>query len=166
MVGKADPTGTARTRERDHGYALAGSSTLNRFELSPANRNSLNRYKKIVGDFSEIEELITELSLEQMALEETPPMILIDADATDDPLHGRQEGRFFHGYYDSYCYLLFYIFADDYLLCAKLHPSKIDACDGVIDELKRIITKVREKLSGVQIVFRGDRGFCREEILK
>ncbi len=83
MVGKADPTGSDRSRERDMGYALAGSSTLNRFELSPENGNSLNRYKKIVGDFSEIEELITELSLEQMALEGTPPMVFIDADATD-----------------------------------------------------------------------------------
>ncbi len=166
MVGKADPTGSDRSRERDVGYALAGSSTLNRFELSPENGNSLNRYKKIVGDFSKIEDLITELSLEQMALEGTPPMIFIDADATDDPLYGRQEGRFFHGYYDSYCYLPLYIFAGDYLLCAKLRPSKIDACAGVIDELKRIIPKVREKLPGVQIVFRGDSGFCREDILK
>lgn len=166
MVGKADPTGTARSRERDMGYALAGSSTLNRFELAPVDGNSAHRYRKIVGDFSTIENLITELSLEQMALKGTPPVIFIDADATDDPLYGRQEGRFFHGYYDSYCYLPLYIFAGDYLLCAKLRPSKIDACAGVIDELKRIIPKVREKLPGVKIVFRGDSGFCREEILK
>jgi hypothetical protein len=100
-----------------------------------------------------------------MALEGAPPVLFIDADATDDPLHGRQEGRFFHGYYDSYCYLPLYIFAGDYLLCAKLRPSKIDGCDGVIDELKRIIPMVREKLPGVRIIFRGDSGFCREEIL-
>ncbi len=166
MVGKSDPTGSDRSRERDRGCALAGSSTLNRFELSPVDGNSLHRYRKIVGDYSEIENMITELSLEQLALDGPPPVLFIDADATDDPLHGRQEGRFFHGYYDSYCYLPLYIFAGDYLLCAKLRPSKIDACDGVIDELKRIVPMVREKLPGVQIVFRGDSGFCREEILK
>ncbi|MBN2585684.1 MAG: IS1380 family transposase [Candidatus Fermentibacteraceae bacterium] len=165
IVGKSDPTGSDRSRDRDRGYALAGSSTLNRFELGSEDGSASNRYRKIVGEFSEIEELITELSLEQMALEGTPPMIFIDADATDDPLHGRQEGRFFHGYYDSYCYLPLYIFSGDYLLCAKLIPSKIDACDGVIEELKRIIPRIREKLPGVKIVFLGDSGFCREEIL-
>lgn len=165
IVGKPDPTGQDRIRDRDRGYALAGSSTLNRLELSSEEGGESHRYRKIVGEFSEIEELITDLSLEQMALEGTPPMIFIDADATDDPLHGRQEGRFFHGYYDSYCYLPLYIFCGDYLLCAKLRPSKIDACAGVIDELKRIIPRIREKLPGVKIVFRGDSGFCREEIL-
>jgi len=111
IVGKSDPTGSDRSRDRDRGYALAGSSTLNRFELGSEDGSASNRYRKIVGEFSEIEDLVTELSLEQMALEGAPPVLFIDADATDDPLHGRQEGRFFHGYYDSYCYLPLYIFA-------------------------------------------------------
>jgi hypothetical protein len=162
-VGKLDPTGAKRLRERDRGKALASSSTLNRLELTPAEACSEARYKKITADCAGIDALMVNLALD--AHREAPEQIWLDLDATDDPLHGTQEGRFFHGYYGHYCYLPLYIFWGEALLCARLRPSNIDASAGSVEELTRIVAQIRQRWPGVQIIIRGDSGFCREEIM-
>jgi len=94
-----------------------------------------------------------------------PDQIVLDLDATDIPLYGHQPERFFHGYYDSYCYLPLYIFAGDQLLCARLRPSNVDGAAGALDEVKRIVTRLRMQWPKVRIVLRADSGFCREELM-
>jgi hypothetical protein len=96
---------------------------------------------------------------------EPPQRIVLDLDATDDPLHGHQLGRFFHGYYKSYCYLPLYIFCGSHLLCAKLRPSNIDGAAGSVKQLDRIVKQIRQEWPNVQIVIRGDSGFCRDNIM-
>jgi Transposase DDE domain group 1 len=161
MVGKADPKGDYRRLEQDRGKALAGKSTLNRLELTEALK--ADRYKKIGRDDAAIDNLMVDHFVE--AHEKPPLQIILDADATDDAIHGNQEGRFFHGFYGHYCYLPLYIFCGEFLLCARLRRSDIDASAGTVDELKRIVGRIRQKWPKVQILFRGDSGFCREEIL-
>ena len=90
---------------------------------------------------------------------------MLDLDATDDPLYGRQKGRFFHGYYGHYCYLPLSIFCDDFLLCARLRPSNIDASWGIVDEFSRIVPQIRAVWPDVEIEIRADSGFCRDEIM-
>ena len=92
--------------------------------------------------------------------------MVLDVDATDDPLHGEQEGRFFHGYYKSYCYLPLYIFCGHHLLCARLRTADEDAAQGVVEELEGIVARIRAQWPGVGIVVRGDSGFCRDELMK
>ena len=163
-MGKDDPTGGERKRARDLGSALAGKSTLNRLELhSETSEPGRDRYKKISYSSEAIDRLLVEMYLE--AHEESPTEIIIDLDATDDPLHGQQEGRFFHGYYMAYCYLPLYIFAGDFLLCARLRESNIDASKGSEEELERIIGQIRERWPCVRIILRGDSGFARERLM-
>jgi len=162
-VGKRDPTGAKRLREQDRGKALASSSTLNRLELTPEEVNSEARYKKISADCAGIDALMVSLALD--AHRAAPEQIWLDLDATDDPLHGTQEGRFFHGYYGHYCYLPLYIFWGEELLCARLRPSNIDASAGSVEELTRIVARMRQRWPEAQIIIRGDAGFCREEIM-
>jgi Transposase DDE domain group 1 len=164
VVGKADPTGKARRRQRDRGKALAGKSTLNRLELSLAGADADSRYKKIPCRTHDVERLLVTLFLQ--AHSRPPERIVLDLDATDDPIHGHQLGRFFHGYYRGYCYLPLYIFCGDHLLCARLRPSDIDACAGSVKHLKRIVAQLRQAWPDVKIVVRADSGFCREEILR
>jgi hypothetical protein len=122
LVGKTDPTGQDRRCPRDRGKSLAGKSTLNRLELTPAGAEQKSRYKKIVARHAEIEAFFVEMFL---SFPPRPPEeIVLDLDATDDPIHGHQLGRFFHGYYDGYCYLPLYIFCGEFLLCAKLRPTE------------------------------------------
>lgn len=163
LANSRDPLGTQRLRARDKGNALAGKSTLNRLELSPADAGPQSRYKKIVYDQSAIENLFVALFLQ--AHSSPPREIILDLDATDDPLHGHQEGRFFHGYYGCYCYLPLYIFCGEHLLCAKLRPSDIDAAAGALEEVQRIVERIRKVWPQVRIVLRGDSGFCRDEIM-
>jgi hypothetical protein len=164
LVGKEDPEGEKRVRERDRGKAGAGKSTLNRLELTPADPTVAElRYKKIIMKSEEIDRLMVDVFLE--AHVEAPEQIVLDVDATDDPLHGNQEGRFFHGYYMNYCYLPLYIFCGEFLLCARLRPSNIDASEGTVEELKRIVGQIRSAWPGVKIVVRGDSGFCRDSIM-
>jgi hypothetical protein len=164
LSGKQDLTGQHRRLERDKGCALAGKSTLNRLELTSEQASSSERYKKISYNKEAVERLLIEVFLESY---KTPPEeIILDCDATDDPLHGKQEGRFFHGYYSCYCYLPLYIFCGEHLLSALLRPSDIDAGEGVIDELTRIVSQIRESWPTVRIIVRGDSGFCREELMK
>lgn len=164
LVGKQDPTGHDRQTQRDRGKALAGKSTLNRLELTPANAGTDDRYKKIVIHERAVERLFVELF--RQAHRRTPQRIVLDLDATDDPLHGNQEGRFFHGYYRNYCYLPLYIFCGEFLLCAKLRPANIDAADGALDEVARIVEQIRQAWPQTKIVIRGDSGFCREPLMR
>jgi hypothetical protein len=125
LVGKTDPKGETRREARDRGKALAGKSTLNRLELTPADATGESRYKKIVLDDERAADFFVDAFVRSH--QEPPREITLDLDATDDPVHGRQEGRFFHGYYMNYCYLPLYVFCGDHLLAAKLRPSDIDA---------------------------------------
>ena len=163
LVGKPDPTGQQRRRARDRGKALAGKSTLNRLELTPAGAQRSDRYKKIEVKEEAVAEFFTDLFLQ--AHPQAPEMIVLDADATDDPIHGEQEGRFFHGYYGEYCYLPLYIFCNGYLLCARLRPSNLDASEGIVAEIQRIVARVRQVWPKVRILVRGDSGFAREGLM-
>jgi hypothetical protein len=164
LVGKKDPEGEKRVRPQDRGKAAAGKSTLNRLELTPAEPTAAElRYKKIIMKPEEIDRLFVDIFLQAHA--KPPEEIILDVDATDDPLHGNQEGRFFHGYYRNYCYLPLYIFCGEFLLCARLRPSNIDASEGTVEELERIVKQIRNAWPGVNIVVRGDSGFCRDSIL-
>jgi hypothetical protein len=142
---------------------LAGKSTLNRLELTRETASRRERYKKIVLDHEAVDRLLVQVFLE--AHREAPQEIILDLDATDDPLHGKQEGRFFHGYYGHYCYLPLYIFCGEFLLGARLRPSNIDASAGSVEELQRIVAQIRSLWPGVRILVRGDSGFCREELM-
>jgi hypothetical protein len=164
VVGKADPTGKTRQRPRDRGKPLAGKSTLNRLELTPPGADPDSRYQKITCRTHDVERLFVTLFLQ--AHSRPPGRIVLDLDATDDPIHGHQLGRFFHGYYKNYCYLPLYIFCGDHLLCARLRPSDIDASAGAVKQLKRIIARIRQAWPQVKVVIRADSGFCREEILR
>ncbi len=163
LAEKPDPTGESRGRERDRGKALAGKSTLNRLELTKGLVEPKERYKKIAMDQAAVDRLLVEVFLEAHA--QPPAEIILDLDATHDPLHGHQEGRFFHGYYGHYCYLPLYIFCGDHLLGARLRPSNIAASAGCVEELKRIVTQIRQAWPPVKITIRGDSGFCREELM-
>jgi hypothetical protein len=153
LVEKSDPGGEL----------LAGKSTLNRLELTPETANAKARYKKIVGDHAAVDRLFVDVFL--AAHSQAPQQIILDLDATDDPLHGNQEGRFFHGYYGHYCYLPLYIFCGEFLLVARLRPSNIDASAGSVEELQRIVKQIRTVWPQVRVVVRGDSGFCREELM-
>ena len=159
--GKRDLVGAERVRQRDRGHALAGKSTLNRLERTPAYATA--RYHKIVYDGDSIASVFIDHFLEAHA---TPPMrIVLDLDATDDPLHGQQEGRFFHGYYRHYCYLPLYIFCGEFLLWAELRRSDIDASAGSVEALETIVGRIRARWPDVEIWIRADSGFARESIL-
>jgi Transposase DDE domain group 1 len=139
---------------------VAGKSTLNRLELS---RAEPTRYHKIAYDRTAIETLLVRLFLEAHA--RPPQQIVLDLDATDDPLHGHQEGRFFHGYYDCYCYLPLYVFCGRHLLAAKLRRSDIDASAGSVEEVARIAAQIRARWPFVRILLRADSGFAREALM-
>ena len=139
---------------------LAGKSTLNRLELS---RPEPTRYHKISYDTAAVEALFVELFLD--AHSAPPPQITLDLDATDDPLHGHQEERFFHGYYDNYCYLPLYVFCGRHLLAAKLRPANIDASAGSVEEVARIVAQIRQRWPKVRVLLRADLGFAREALM-
>ena len=153
LVEKSDPVGEV----------LAGKSTLNRLELTPATASAKARYKKIVADHAAVDRLFVDVFL--AAHPQAPQQIILDLDATDDPLHGNQEGGFFHGYYGHYCYLPLYIFCGEFLLGARLRPSNIDASAGSVEELQRIVKQIRAAWPKVRILVRADSGFCREELM-
>jgi hypothetical protein len=159
----ADPAGLMRKRARDQGCALAGKSTLNRLELTPFGADQRSRYKKIVARPEAMDELLVDLFVE--AYDSAPEEIILDVDATDDPLHGDQEGRFYHGYYRSYCYLPLYIFCGEHLLCARLRTADQDGAAGTVEELARIIERIRLSWPETGIIVRGDSGFCRDDLM-
>src|SRR5881394_3410133 len=126
-----DPLLGVLAGKKDLGEPLAGKSTLNRLELTPVGSPYAERYNKISYSPAAIDALLVDLFLE--AHRQAPREIVLDLDATDTPLHGRQEARFFHGYYGHYCYLPLYVFCGDHLLCARLRPSNIDASAGSLE---------------------------------
>ena len=152
LAGKADPLAP-----------LAAPATLHRLELSHPELAADDRYCRISLEPEAVDELLIDLFLE--AHEEPPTEVVLDLDATDDPIHGKQQGRFFHGYYDCYCYLPLYIFAGNHLLCARLRTSDRDGAAGSLEELERIIPRIREAWPETRIVVRGDSGFCREWLM-
>ena len=154
MLGKLEA-------KRSDCAALAGKSTLNRLEWANAEATSHDR--RITVDAEAIERLFVRLFLEAHA--EAPEEIVLDLDATDDPLHGEQEGRFFHGYYDTYCYLPLYVFCGRHLLCAKLRPANIDGAAGAQEELERIVGQIRERWPTTRIILRADSGFARDALM-
>jgi hypothetical protein len=163
LTGKAEPKGTDRRRQQDIGKAGAGKSTLNRLELTPADANSEARYKKIVYKQEAMDCLMVDLFLESYA--SPPAQIVLDLDVTDDPVYGNQEGRFYHGYYRDYCYLPLYIICQEFVLCARLRSSNLDPSAGAEEEVERIVEQIRQKWPEVQIVLRGDCGFCRDALM-
>jgi hypothetical protein len=139
---------------------LAGKSTLNRMELGTGAKD---RYKKITFWKEAIDELLVQVFLESYP--QAPEQIILDVDTTDLPLHGKQEGRFFHGYYDSYCYLPLYIFCGEHVLCARLREANHDASFGSVEEIQRIVKQIRDAWPEVRIILRGDSGFCRNQLM-
>jgi hypothetical protein len=162
LVGKKDPEGATRLMERDKGKALAAHSTLNRLELGAEKLDG--RYKKIGGDFGQVERLLIREGVK--AIPRGSREIVLDFDATDDPLHGEQEGAYFHGYYKAYCYLPLYCFCGSIPLWAQLRDCKRDASAGTVEALEKIVLAIRERFGRkVRIMVRGDGGFAREQIM-
>jgi hypothetical protein len=148
------------TARRKECAPVAGKSTLNRLELSQLQPT---RYHKISHNPVAIRSLFVDVFLE--AHQRPPREIILDLDATDDPVHGEQEGRFFHGYYDCYCYLPLYVFCGRHLLASKLRVASLDAADGAVEEVARIVAHIRERWPKVRILVRADSGFAREELM-
>lgn len=158
-----DLLGENRRHQQDLGKALAGKSTLNRLELGAVSQ-STGKYRKIKADANAIRDLLLEEGVKAIARKSR--VIVLDFDATDDPIHGNQEGRFFHGYYRNYCYLALYCFCGDIPLCAELRTSDRDGSQGTLEALQRIIPVIRKRLGDeVKIIVRGDSGFCRDELM-
>jgi hypothetical protein len=162
-VGKRDVEGQTRLRQQDRGKALASSKTLNRLELTPPDATAESRYKKVVYHPEPIETLLVELFLDSFP--SPPEEIVLDFDATDDPLHGHQEGRFFHGYYQCYCYLPLYVTCGEHLLAARLRSSDCDASAGAVELLAFLAGRIRQRWPRVRIIVRADAGFAREELM-
>jgi hypothetical protein len=150
MAGKAEP-GTDW---------MAGKSTLNRLECGDG---IMSRYRKITYWRDAIDELLVQVFVEAHA--EAPAQITLDIDTTDLALHGQQEGRFFHGYYGHYCYLPLFVFCGHHVLCARLRPSSVGPAVGSRKEVERVVRQIRQYWPTVQIVLRGDSGFCTDELL-
>ncbi len=157
---RSDPLFSVLAGREELEKPLAGKSTLNRLELGDGRED---RYKKITFWKQGIDELLVEVFIESQ--ERSPEQIVLDVDTTDLPLHGQQEGRFFHGYYDSYCYLPLFIFCGEHVLCARLRQSNHDAYAGSLVEIQRIVKQIRAAWPEVKIVLRGDCGFCRNELM-
>jgi hypothetical protein len=153
------------TPRRDDCEALAGKSTLSRFEHAPQEGEARApwRYHKIAHDGAAIERAFVDIALRSQR--KPPATMVIDLDATDSPLHGHQEDRFFHGYYDGYCYLPLYVFWGRHLLAAKLRPANIDAAAGSVEEVARIVAQIRERWPDTTIIIRADSGFCRDALM-
>jgi len=158
MLGKLTP-------RRKACAPLAGKSTLSRLEHSPQEgvAHAPPRYHKISHDGDAIERTFVGIALGSRS--RPPPVMVIDLDATDMALHGHQEGRFFHGYYDCYCYLPLFVFWDRHLLSARLRPANIDAAAGAKEEVARIVAQVRARWPQTTIIVRADSGFCRDDLM-
>ena len=160
-VGKADPTGMDRPCAEDKGKPLAGAATLNRLELG--NQSGAERYRKIKADMTLIEDLLIEFGVETLGPDTAE--VVLDFDATDDIIHGLQEGRFFHAFHGDYCYLPLYCFMGAVPLWAQLRTSRLDASKGTVEALNKIVPALRRRCPQARIIVRGDSGFCREPIM-
>ena len=163
-LGRSDVSGQDRARERDRGHPLAGSSTLNRLELGRPEQAAEDRYKRIVADPQQLDELLVELFMDQQ--QGVPEELVLDIDATDDPLHGEQEGRYFHGYYDCYCFLPLYVTCGSHVLSGQLRTANLEPAEGALAEISRIVGQIRRRWPQVALIVRGDAGFCREELME
>jgi hypothetical protein len=157
---RTDPLFHVLAEREQMDRCLAGKSTLNRMELGAG---VPDRYKKITYWKEGVDELLTQLFIE--AHQQAPTELILDIDTTDLPLHGKQEGRFFHGYYDEYCYLPLYVFCGEQVLCARLREANHDASFGSLVEIQRIVKQLRTAWPEVKIILRGDSGFCRNELM-
>ncbi len=162
MVGKRDSGGVKR-RKRDQGHGLAGSVALNRLELSRPETAAEDRYRRISLDEGVVDTLLVDVFLESN--QRAPKRIVLDLDATDDPRHGEHEGRFFNVYCDCYCYMPLYIFCGKHLSCPRLRTTNQDGAVGSLEELERIVKRIRGSWPKVQIVVRADSGFCSDWLL-
>ncbi len=160
---RRDPLLALMAGKRKLEEPLAGKSTLNRLELTPADLPLEDRYHKITYSSAALDALLVDLFLESYA--QAPRQIVLDLDVTDTPLYGQQEARFFHGYYNEYCYLPLYIFCDEHLLCARQRASNQDASAGCREEVESIVQQIRQRWPKVRIILRADSGFCREELM-
>jgi hypothetical protein len=163
LCGKEDPSGDSRTHARDKGKGCAGKSTLNRLQTCEGFWD-ISGVKKIVADERSIERFFVKAFLNSRSAQ--PKKIILDLDVTDNELHGKQEGRFYHGHYDCYCYLPLYIYCGDDLLCAKLRTADVAVAEGVVEQLERIVGQIRSRWKSVQIIIRADSGFCREDLMR
>jgi hypothetical protein len=159
-VGKSDPLGLDRLAERDRGKALAGASTLNRLELG---NNRDTGYHKVQADHAQIKATLLRMGVRCLCKHSRE--VVIDLDATDDPLHGQQEGRFYHGFYNNYCYLPLLAFAGSIPLWAQLRTSDGGAARGAVEAMAESVAAVRQRCPKARIIFRADSGFCNEEIM-
>jgi hypothetical protein len=160
---RRDPLLALMAGKRKLEEPLAGKSTLNRLELTPAYSPLDDRYHKITYSSQALDALLVEIFVESYAA--VPRQIVLDLDVTDTPLYGQQEDRFFHGYYNEYCYLPLYIFCGDHLLCARQRASNQDASAGCREEVERIVKQIRQRWPKVRMILRADSGFCREELM-
>lgn len=163
LCGRKDVTGGDRRCAADKGKPLAGKSTLNRLELYSGDAKRDGPYKKIEVDEAKVDQFFIDHFFRSYRT--IPLRIYLDLDATDVRIHGMQEGRYYHGYYDDYCYLPLYIFCDDELLCAKLRTSDKGGADGATEEVERIVKAIRKRWPKTEIVVRGDSGFCGDELM-
>lgn len=159
-----DPLMNVLAGKREPDRPLASKSTLCRLERTPDSGAERERYKKIRYHAEAIDQLLLDVFLE--AHPEAPNEVVLDLDVTDTPLHGRQEGRFFHGFYDESCYLPLYIFCEDQLLAVRLRVANQDASAGSLEEVQRIVARLRDRWPKLKILLRGDSGFCREELMR
>lgn len=162
-AGKKDISGQDRVLAGDRGCPLAGKSTLNRLELTECDATAESRYCKIVYSAEAMDALMVDIFLSSYSTE--PKQLVLDIDATNDPLHGQQEGRYFHGYYRQYCYLPLYVFCEGHLLLARVRGADVQPSTGSTQELEAIVRRIRERWPHVQIVVRGDSGFARDELM-
>src|SRR5215467_4506565 len=160
---RRDPLLALMAGKRKLEEPLAGKSTLNRLELTPAGSPLENRYHKITYSTEALDALLVDIFLEAHA--KAPRQIVLDLDVTDTPLYGKQEERFFHGYYNEYCYLPLYIFCGDHLLCARQRASNQDASAGSREEVERNVQQIRQRRPKVRNILRADSVFCREEMM-
>lgn len=158
-VGKSELLGKARLKQRDRGNALAGKSTLNRLELSAAQSD---KYKKTPVNPEAVERLLVDLFIQTRP---EPELLILDVDTTCDVVYGQQEGRFFQGFYDEYCYQPRYVFCGPWLLSASLKTAEVEAAAGTVQDLERIVSQLRQAWPGVEIWVRGDSGFARDQIM-
>jgi hypothetical protein len=160
---RRDPLLAVMAGKRKLEEPLAGKSTLNRLELTPTGSALDDRYHKITYSSAALDSLLVDIFLESYA--KAPREIVLDLDVTDTPLYGQQEDRFFHGYYNQYCYLPLYIFCGEHLLCARQRASNQDASAGCREEVERMVKQIRQRWPKVRIILRADSGFCREELM-
>lgn len=159
-----DPLMSLLAGKREPDQLLASKSTLCRLERTTAEGAAQDRYKRVRYNAAAIDQLLLDVLLESQP--EAPEQIVLDLDVTDTPLHGRQEGRFFHGFYDEYCYLPLYIFCGDQLLGVRLREANQDASAGSLEEVERMVGVVRRRWPKIKVILRADSGFCREELMR